>query len=97
MVLMTWSCGLLGAINVALIKSFGEILTSGGFFSMPYTAAGCLVAGVSGSVLMLYLLNLSMRYYNNIDVMPIYQSLMLLMMLATGWVVLDEGRHYSWR
>lgn len=36
-----------------------------------------------------------MRYYNNIDVMPIFHSLSILMMLATGWVVLNEVRHYS--
>ena len=95
LVFMAWACGLLSGINLVLMKGFGEILTSHGFHEMPYTATGCLLGGVAGALLMLYLLGLAMRYYNNIDVMPIYQSLLLLMMLATGAVVLDEARHYS--
>ena len=36
-----------------------------------------------------------MRYYDNIDVIPMFQSFILLMMLTAGWVVLDEMRLYS--
>ena len=77
------------------MKSFGEIISAHGFETMPFTATACLLSSIIGAGFSLFMLNLNMRYYNNIDVMPIYQSFLLLMMLATGWVVLDEVHNYS--
>ena len=38
-----------------------------------------------------------MKYYNNIDVMPIYQSFILMNWMVSGLVLLDESSLYSWR
>lgn len=62
---------------------------------MPLFASACFFFGVLGCFVMLYVLNVAMRYYDNIDVIPIYQSFILLNMLASGWVVMDEMRFYS--
>lgn len=37
-----------------------------------------------------------MKYYNNIDVMPIYQSFSLMSLMLSGLVLLDESSLYSW-
>ena len=75
MVFMIWSCSLLSGISLVLLKCFGEIVTFHGFGFMPFVTIGCLISGICGCALFCLLLNLLMRYYNNIDVMPIYQSL----------------------
>ena len=36
-----------------------------------------------------------MRYYNNLDIMPVYQSLNLIMMMTCGWILLDEIKYYD--
>ena len=41
-------------------------------------------------------LNLSMKYYNNLDVMPIYQSTILMGLMVTGLLVLNESALYTW-
>ena len=94
---MTWSLGLMIATNLVLAKFFGEIILSHVFWKMPVFASSCLLTGTIGCCLVLYVLSLAMRYYDNIDVIPMFQSFILLMMLAAGWVVLDEVRLYSRR
>ena len=44
---------------------------------------------------MIYVLNVAMRYYNNLDVMPIFQSFILLMMIVSGWIIFDEVKFYT--
>ena len=43
-----------------------------------------------------FVFNTALRYYNNLDVIPIYQSLNLTMMLVCGWILLDEIKNYEW-
>ena len=42
------------------------------------------------------MLNLSMKLYNNLDVMPIYQSMILMHMMLAGLILLDESALYTW-
>ena len=71
-------------------KTFGAILLAQAFWQMPYLAASCIIVAAFSCWLMLYTLSLAMRYYDNIDVIPMLQSFILLMMLVAGWVVLGE-------
>ena len=43
-----------------------------------------------------YLINISMKYFNNTDVMPIYQSFVLINWMLSGLVLLDESKLYKW-
>ena len=72
MIFMTWTCGLMTATNLVLIKCFGEIIKAQEFGEMPLFASACFFFGVLGCFVMLYVLNVAMRYYDNIDVIPIY-------------------------
>ena len=96
MVLMSLSAGLLTAINLVFAKCFGEIIKAQEFAWAPIFASSCFVLGTLGCFLMIYVLNLAMRYYNNLDVIPIFQSFILLCMLLSGWIVFDEAQYYSW-
>ena len=37
-----------------------------------------------------------MKYFNNTDVMPIYQSFILINWMISGLVLLDESKFYTW-
>ena len=39
---------------------------------------------------------MSMKYFNNTDVMPIYQSFVLINWMVSGLVLLDESKLYTW-
>ena len=53
------------------------------------------ILGSAGCFIMIYVLNIAMRYYDNLDVIPIFQSFILLMMIVSGWVVFDEVKFYT--
>ena len=72
MVLSTWTCGLLTATNLVLVKCFGEIVKAGEFWEMPLLASACFCFGGIGCFVLIYVLNIAMRYYDNIDVIPIF-------------------------
>ena len=62
---------------------------------MPVLSSVCLVVGVTGCFMFLYTLNIAMRYYENIDVIPVFQSFILLMTLSSGLIVFNEVRFYT--
>ena len=90
MILLAWSTATFSSVNLVLYKSFGEILKSGEFEKTPISANCLFVFAITGGGIQLIVLNVAMKYYDNIDVMPVYQSLALVMMLLSGWVLLDE-------
>ena len=63
---------------------------------MPIVGFTLLIAAIAGATLQIILLNIAMRYYNNLDIIPVYQSLILIMMLLCGWMLLNEIQFYEW-
>ena len=72
MVLLAWSTATLSGMNLVLLKCFGEILKAGDFNRMPLFTSLLLVFALSGAVFQIIVLNIAMKYYSNIDVMPVY-------------------------
>ena len=72
MVLLCWSCGSLVSANILFIKCFNELWKAGELSSMPFLSYLCLVIGITGCFMFLYTLNIAMRYYDNIDVIPVF-------------------------
>lgn len=64
---------------------------------MPVMSSALVVHASFGSIVQIYTFNKSIQYYNNLDVMPVYQSLILLMMLLCGWMLLNEIQYYAWK
>ena len=95
MILLCWSCGVLNGCWAVFIKVCGEVLNSPEasehlMFAILMGSLGAVCAGVNA-----YCLNLSMKYYQNLDVMPVYQSMILMNMLLAGLVVLNESNLYT--
>ena len=55
------------------------------------------IIGLITPVINIITLNMSIKFYNNIDVMPIYQSSILVNMMIAGMVLMDESKFYSWK
>ena len=96
MILLAWSTATFSGMNLVLFKCFGEILKAGDFDRTPVFTSFLVVFALIGALIQMIILNVAMKYYNNIDVMPVYQSLILVMMLLCGWVLLDEIVYYTW-
>jgi len=97
--LLAWSAGLIGALNCTFLKVAGEILKING--KDGYNAFASLhlyiflAIGIAGSVACICILNLVMRNYNQLEVMPIYQSAIIVNCLMSGMFILNEQRFYS--
>ena len=79
-----------------MMKGFGEIVNGLERSGNKFLALVLVIMGLGAAAMQTYLLNLSMKYYNNIDVMPIYQSFILINWMMSGLVLLDESNLYSW-
>ena len=89
------SCGSLVASNIIFLKCFGEILKAGEYQEMKGLVIACLTLGILGGLMFIFTLNVAMRYYDNIDVIPVFQSFILLMTLSSGWIVFNEVQFYT--
>jgi len=54
--------------------------------------ASCV--GLSGAV-QLHMLNLAMKYYDQIEAIPVYQTSVMIMWILTGLIVFNEVQYYS--
>ena len=72
MVLLVWSAATFAGQNLCMFKAFGEILESHDFWNMPIMASFICLSGLVGACIQIFILNIAMRYYNNLDIMPVY-------------------------
>lgn len=57
---------------------------------------GLALVGASTALLQLYTLNVVMKYYEQVELVPIYQSLVVVFSLCSGLVLFDESALYTW-
>ena len=50
--------------------------------------------GASGTI-QLHMLNLAMKYYSQLEVIPIYQTAVMILWICTGMIVFEEARFYT--
>ena len=95
-VLLTMVSGLCGGTSIVMLKGFGTIVNGTELAGNVFLALVLVIVGLGSATIQMYMLNQSMKYYNNIDVMPIYQSFVLINWMVSGLVLLDESSLYSW-
>ena len=83
-------------LALAFLKMFGELVQAGVF-------AENLPLGITIGVLMVISmwtqtvsLNNAMKYYDQLEVMPIFQAMIMMMWMLGGMVVLQEANNYTW-
>ena len=95
LIALTWTPGLLVATDLTFGKCLAEILISESLPKMIMTASVCFICASIGSWFVVFTLSIAMKYYDNIDALPMFQSFLLLSMLSAGLILLDEVDHYT--
>ena len=85
-----------GGTSIVMMKCCGEIANSSEAGYHMFFAICLAVVGLAAAALQTYLLNLNMKYYSQLDVMPTYQAILLISWMVSGLVLLDESAIYSW-
>ena len=95
MVFILMASAMLSGLNMATFKVIGEAITSGtSIFSL--FVISLVIAGLLQAVLCLYLLNLAMKTFRQIDCVPVYESLCIVFTIMYGLVLFDESQYYTW-
>ena len=81
---------------MVMCKSGGEILSSDQEGKYGFVSISMYFAAFCAAIMQGYMLNLSIQYYNQIDIMPIYQSFLLCSYISAGLILLDESKFYSY-
>lgn len=90
-------------INSALVSSISVLLLKLGFEMIWNESKGehyllipiIFVTAISNALFNLHLLNLAMKYYKQMEVVPVYQTSLLILWILTGLIILDEKKFYS--
>ena len=94
MIFMTLTGGILNSMSLVLFKSGSEIVKTNIIEGYTPTdlamSLGLMTVAGSLSISNIFLLNKTFCLYNNLDVMPSYQSFILLMLLFSGLLVFNE-------
>ena len=95
MVLLCATAGCMNGCTLVFLKVGGEVLNSPEWKSNIMFSGLMMLMGFGAAFAQMLALNLSMKYYNNLDVMPIYQALVLIGMITAGLVLLNESELYT--
>lgn len=55
-----------------------------------------IMTAVCTALFNLHLLNQAMKYYKQMEAVPVYQTALLIFWILTGLLILDEKQFYSW-
>jgi hypothetical protein len=95
MLLTISTAALQSGLTIVFLKLITELGESGEFFDHKLLIFGmALCVGISGTV-QLHMLNLAMKYYDQIEAIPVYQTSVMIMWILTGLIVFDEVKFYS--
>ena len=87
--------GLLGGYSVTLFKLLGELFVGKAYKTNVFLTFALLAVGLLANLLQLLFLNISMRYYDQLDVVPIFMTSYLVFSIGCGLVFLDESAGYT--
>ena len=95
MLLICYVCGVQTALNFVAFAFMGELLQSGTFLDAPGLITFLVSIAIFSSVFLIVTLNFVMARYDQLDAMPIYQSMNMVMGIICGLVLLGEDERYS--
>ena len=96
MVLFVWSSSVQSGICVVMLKLAGELVQSGASSNHILLIVSMILMLIVSAALQLHLVNCAMKYYDQLEAVPIYQTCLMIMWILSGLIVLDEKRYYSW-
>ena len=87
--------GLLVGLTLTCTKFAGEIVANDSLSDEPGLVVLFLAIAGFDSLFLLFSVNLCMKYYDQIDVMPTYFAQILIWSVLCGLMLLDEHKLYS--
>ena len=96
MVSMCLTCGLMNGCALVYIKVCLEIINSPEASSNMFFSMTMCFLGIFAAFINIIAVNMSLKFYNNLDVMPTYQSSILINVMVAGMILIDESKLYTW-
>ena len=72
-----------------------ELIESGEFLPHFGISIFCAVCMVLSAIVNLHMLNLAMKYYDQIECIPIYSTFIMIVWITTGLIVFEEAKLYT--
>ena len=95
MILTISTAALQSGLTIVFLKLLTELGETGDILDhMGLVVTMALAMGISGAI-QLHMLNLAMKYYDQIEAIPIYSTSVMLLWICTGLIVFDEIRFYT--
>jgi drug/metabolite transporter (DMT)-like permease len=88
MALMSIAAGVVAGLASALLKGMTISVSTTGFLSL--STICYLTIAIVLSLFQLHLINIPMKSYDQIEIIPIYQTFLILLNMASGAIILNE-------
>ena len=88
---------MLSGVSVVMIKLIGELIQSESAKHDIGLMVLMFVLLIFSATYNLHLINIAMKYYDQMVVVPVYQTCLMVMWIVSGLVLLNESKFYSWR
>ncbi len=99
MVLIIWTAALMSGLTILFLKLTTEIPHgvegSDGWLDHLALVTVLILSTIIAAIAQMHMLNVAMKYYDQIEVIPIHQTATMVMWILTGLVVFDEVQYYS--
>jgi len=80
---------------VSIYKVIGELVTSSTISDAGFLISTLLIFAITSNILQMHLLNLAMKYYDQIEVIPICMTSLIVCQILCGLFFLDEISYYN--
>ena len=87
--------GLIGGIATTFYKIIGELAIENDLTKDGWFVVILLLVGILANLIMLYLINIAMKYYDQLEVIPVFASSQLVFIILSGLILLDEYSLYK--
>ena len=91
---MASGAGLLGSLCMCFIKGITESFKAEGLYG--YSLYIYILIALFIAIFQLKFLNKAMENYDQVETIPIYQSSLILLNIASGAIIMNEKRLYTW-
>lgn len=86
---------LCSAYATTVYKVIGELFTDNAMQGATLLIITLLIIAVAGNILQMHLTNLAMKYYDQIEVVPIWYTTLTLAKILCGFIFLNEIAYYN--
>ena len=95
MVLLVFASATVSGLSVVMLKLFGELIQSREWQDYYGLMLAMLCILVLCGGYQLHLVNQAMKYYDQMEAVPVYQTSLMIMWILSGLIILQESKNYS--